>query len=45
MALSTAGTKPLAGGSDLIVQMRSGRIHPQRIVDLKRIPELIGIHA
>ena len=37
------GTRPLAGGSDLIVQMRSGRLRPQRIVDLKRIPELIGI--
>ena len=40
-----AGTRPLAGGSDLIVQMRSGRIHPQRIVDLKRIPEMIGIRS
>jgi CO/xanthine dehydrogenase FAD-binding subunit len=35
--------KALAGGTDLIVQMRSGRLQPQRIVDLKRIPELIGI--
>ena len=45
MATGAAGTKPLAGGSDLIVQMRSGRIQPRRIVDLKRIPELIGIRA
>ena len=45
MALGSVGTKPLAGGSDLIVQMRSGRIQPRRIVDLKRIPELIGIRA
>ncbi len=37
--------RPLAGGSDLIVQMRSGRAHPERIVDLKRIAELIGISA
>ena len=35
--------RPLAGGSDLIVQMRSGRARPAGIVDLKRIPELIGI--
>jgi CO/xanthine dehydrogenase FAD-binding subunit len=43
MRASGPGTKPLAGGTDLIVQMRSGRLHPQRIVDLKRIPELIGV--
>lgn len=42
---SQAATRPLAGGSDLIVQMRSGRIHPERILDLKRIPEMIGIRA
>jgi carbon-monoxide dehydrogenase medium subunit len=35
--------KPLAGGTDLLVQMRSGRMRPEAIVDLKRIPELIGI--
>jgi carbon-monoxide dehydrogenase medium subunit len=40
--------RPLAGGSDLIVQMRDVRSHRHagaRIVDLKRIPELIGIRA
>jgi CO/xanthine dehydrogenase FAD-binding subunit len=35
--------KPLAGGTDLLVQLRSGRIRPEIIVDTKRIPELIGI--
>jgi aerobic carbon-monoxide dehydrogenase medium subunit len=40
-----AGTRLLAGGSDLIVQMRSGRIRPGQVVDLKRIPELTGISA
>src|SRR6201997_5865194 len=35
--------KPLSGGTDLLVQMRSGRVRPEVIVDLKRIPELIGI--
>ena len=38
-------TRPLAGGTDLMVQMRSGRVQPQRILDLKRIPGLIGIQA
>ena len=37
--------RPLAGGSDLIVQLRHGRQPPARIVDLKRIPDLIGISA
>jgi len=35
--------KPLSGGTDLLVQMRSGRVRPEVIIDLKRIPELIGI--
>src|ERR1700741_3457053 len=35
--------KPLSGGTDLLVQMRTGRVRPEGIVDLKRIPELIGI--
>ena len=35
--------KPLAGGTDLLVQLRSGRTRPEVIVDTKRIPELIGI--
>jgi len=35
--------KPLSGGTDLLVQMRTGRVRPEVIVDLKRIPELIGI--
>jgi carbon-monoxide dehydrogenase medium subunit len=35
--------KPLAGGTDLLVQMRSGRMRPEVIVDIKRIPDLIGV--
>lgn len=42
-ALALAGARPLAGGTDLIVQMKSGRTQPGAIVDLKQIPGLIGI--
>ena len=35
-----ASARPLAGGTDLIVQMQSGRAMPGMIVDLKRIAHL-----
>jgi carbon-monoxide dehydrogenase medium subunit len=42
-ALGAGPAKVLAGGTDLLVQMRAGRVRPVRIVDLKRIPGLIGV--
>lgn len=35
--------RPLGGGTDLIVQMRSGRVAPSAVVDLKRIAGLSGV--
>ncbi len=35
--------KPMSGGTDLLVQLRSGRTRPEIIVDTKKLPGIIGI--
>jgi CO/xanthine dehydrogenase FAD-binding subunit len=35
-----AGAQILAGGTDLVIRLRNGEVHPTAVIDLKRIPEL-----
>jgi len=39
-ALKDGESKILAGGTDLVVQLKQGKVHPRRVIDITRIPPL-----
>jgi CO/xanthine dehydrogenase FAD-binding subunit len=41
----STGAKLLAGGTDVMVGMRVGKIDPEMLIDLSRIADLTGIHS
>ena len=42
-AAASGAARILAGGTDLLVQMRAGVLRPGLIVDIKKIPEMTSI--
>jgi CO/xanthine dehydrogenase FAD-binding subunit len=45
LAGANGQAKVLAGGTDLLIQMRGGRVEPELLVDVKGIPEMTSIVA
>ena len=45
LASASGEARVLAGGTDLLIQMRGGRIRPGLLVDVKGIPEMTAIVA
>jgi carbon-monoxide dehydrogenase medium subunit len=43
LAGATGVAKILSGGTDLLVQLKSGRVKPDLIVDTKKLPGIMGI--
>ncbi len=45
LAGASGQARVLAGGTDLLIQMRGGRVEPELLVDIKGIPEMTSIVA
>ena len=45
LAGASTQARVLAGGTDLLIQMRGGRVEPEMVIDVKGIPEMTAIAA
>jgi carbon-monoxide dehydrogenase medium subunit len=43
LAAGIGSLRPMQGGTDLLIRIRAGFVHPERVIDLKSLPGMVDI--